>query len=155
MATTTKKKYAQDEYIPCRSITYGELVMIGPKSKIPYSWANCNDVTLVEYGDLLALRSTRSVFLNRPLFVIDDEELVESWPELKPLYNKLNENSVDELMTLPVSKLKARLKTAPEGVKQSVKDNAAALILAGKMDSISKIKAIDEVLGTSLMTLVG
>lgn len=154
-ATVSKRKYAQDEYISCRSTTVGELICIGPKTHMAYSWANAGDSTLVEYGDLLAMRSTRSKFLSNPLFIIEDEELISQWPELRPLYDKLSENSIEELMSLTAGKLKARLKNAPEGIKQAIKDNAAAMIIAGKMDSISKIKAIDEVLGTSLMSLVG
>ena len=59
-ATKTPRKYAPDELIPCRSVTYGELLLTGTKSKLMYVWANYNDVTEVEFQDLQALKSTRS-----------------------------------------------------------------------------------------------
>ena len=75
----TPRKYAPDEMITCRSITYGELLLTGTKSKLLYSWANYGDTTEVEYQDLQALKSTRSSYLFKPRFVIEDEELVEQW----------------------------------------------------------------------------
>ena len=73
------KKYAADEMIPCRSITYGELLLTGTKSKMLYTWANYGDVTDMEFQDLQALKSTRSSYLFKPRFIIEDPELVEQW----------------------------------------------------------------------------
>lgn len=156
-AATPKKevrKYAMDEVIPCRSVTYGELIVEGKKSKMTYSWANYGDVTPVEYGDLQALRSTRSNFLLRPRFVIEDPELVEQWTELKPLYDKLEEADVDDLFDLPIGRFRSRLEKAPAGIKQLVKNIASAKVMDGSLDSLAKIKAIDEILGTDLKVLI-
>ena len=52
--TTTKsapkkaRKFAMDDPITCRSVTYGELLLPGKKSQLLYSWANYGDVTEVE-----------------------------------------------------------------------------------------------------------
>ena len=56
-AAKAVRKYAPDDMIPCRSLTYGELLLTGSKSKLLYSWANYNDVTEVEFQDLQALKS--------------------------------------------------------------------------------------------------
>ena len=58
--TKAVKKFAQDDMIPCRSVTFGELLVTGPKTKLLYSFANYNDITEIEFQDLQALRSTRS-----------------------------------------------------------------------------------------------
>ena len=50
------RKFAQDDLIPCRSITFGELLLTGTKSKLLYSWANYGDVTEVELQDLQTLK---------------------------------------------------------------------------------------------------
>ena len=73
------RKFAPDDMITCRSITYGELLLTGTKSKLLYSWANYGDTTEVEFQDLQALKSTRSSYLFRPRFIIEDEELIEQW----------------------------------------------------------------------------
>ena len=145
------KKFAQDDMILCRSVTYGELLLTGPKSKLLYSWANYGDVTEIPFQDLQALRSTRSSYLFRPRFVIEDEDLVELWAkDLKDMYDNLVDEDVDALFKLPLNQFKSKLKKAPRGVQQAVKNIAGEKILNGSLDSLAKIKAIDEILGTDL-----
>ena len=149
------RKFAPDDIIPCRSVTYGELVLMGYKTKLLYTWANAGDVTDVEFQDLQALQSRKSKFLTDPLFVIEDEDLVAQWSGmLKPIYDKIEDEDLEEILKLPVAKLKSRLKASPEGVKKSIKSMAAAKIASGEFDSLNKIKAIDEVLGTELMSTI-
>lgn len=145
------KKFAQDDMILCRSVTYGELLLTGPKSKLLYSWANYGDVTEIPFQDLQALRSTRSSYLFRPRFVIEDEDLVELWAkDLKDMYDNLVDEDVDALFKLSLNQFKSKLKKAPRGVQQAVKNIAGEKILNGSLDSLAKIKAIDEILGTDL-----
>ena len=147
----TPRKYAPDEMVTCRSITYGELLLTGTKSKLLYSWANYGDTTEVEYQDLQALKSTRSSYLFKPRFVVEDEELVAQWgKDFSDMYKNIVDVDVEDLFKLPVSQFKSKLKKAPKGVQQAVKNIAGEKIMNGTLDSLTKIKAIDEVLGTDL-----
>ena len=148
----TPRKFAPDDMIVCRSVTFGELLLTGTKSKLLYSWANYGDTTEVEFQDLQALRSTRSSYLLRPRFVIEDEELVEQWDkELGGLYKNIIDIDAEDLFKLPLAQFKSKLKKAPKGVQQAVKNIAGEKILNGSLDSLAKIKAIDEILGTDLI----
>ena len=150
-ATKTPKKYAPGEMIPCRSITYGELLLTGTKSKLLYTWANYGDVTEMEFQDLQALRSTRSSYLFKPRFIIEDPELVEQWDnDLGKMYKDIVDVDVEDMFKLPLNQFKSRLKKAPVGVQQAVKNIAGEKILNGTLDSLAKIKAIDEILDTDL-----
>lgn len=145
------RKYAPDELITCRSITYGELLLAGKKSKLLYSWANYGDTTEVEYQDLQALKSTKSSYLYRPRFVVEDEELVEQWgKDFVDMYKNIVDVDAEDLFKLPIGQFKAKLKKATKGVQQAVKNIAGEKIMNGSLDSLAKIKAIDEVLGTDL-----
>lgn len=149
------RKFDPTETFPCRSVCYGELVLEGYKSKILYTWANCGDYADVEYQDLQALQSRKSRFLTDPLFIIEDEELVEHWSALlKPIYSKIEEEDIEQLLKLTPSQLKKKLKVIPDGIKESIKTMAAAKIMSGELDSLNRIKAIDEVLGTELMSMI-
>lgn len=149
------RKFEPTETIPCRSVCYGELILEGYKSKILYTWANCGDYADVEYQDLQALQSRKSRFLTDPLFIIEDEELVEHWGSLlKPVYSKIEEEDIEQLLKLTPVQLKKKLKTVPVGIKESIKTMAAAKIMSGELDSLNRIKAIDEVLGTELMSMI-
>ena len=119
------RKYAPDDMITCRSVTFGELLMTGKKSGLLYSWANHGDTTEVEYQDLQALKSTRSSYLFRPRFVVEDEELIAQWgKDFEKLYESIVSVDVEALFKLPVNQLKSKLKSAPKGVQQAVKNIA-------------------------------
>ena len=151
----TVRKYAPTDRIPCRSLTYGELLLTGPKTKLLHTWANYGDVTEMEYQDLQALKSTRSSYLFKPRFIIEDEELVEQWAgDFKKMYDDIVETDVEALFRLPIAQLKAKLKRAPAGVQLAVKNMAGEKIMNGTLDSLAKIKAIDEVLDTQLMLYI-
>ena len=148
------RKFAQDDLILCKSVTYGELLLPGKKSKLLYIWANHGDATEVEFQDLQALRSTRSAYLMNPYFVIEDDELLEQWPDLKAIYDKAAEIDIDSLFTLPLNQFKKKLRDLPVGFRDSVKNIAGEKIRDGSLDSIAKIKAIDEALGTELKLMI-
>ena len=148
------RKFAMDDPILCKSVTFGELLLPGKKSQLLYTWANYGDTTEVEFQDLQALRSTRSAYLNAPYFVIEDEELLEQWPEFKALYEKVAAIDVDNLFNLPINQFKKRLREIPVGFKDSIKNIASDKILNGALDSLSKINALDEILGTDLKLLI-
>lgn len=148
------RKFAQDEMIPCRSVTYGELLYPAKKSQLLYTWANYGDVTEVEFQDLQALRSTRSQYLNDPKFIIEDDELLEQWPEFKKLYENVALIDTDKLFALPLNQFKAKLRNIPAGFRDSLKNVASAKILNGTLDSLAKINAMDEILGTDLKLLI-
>lgn len=147
----SSRKFAPDDMITCRSVTYGELLLTGVKSKLLYTWANYNDTTEVEYQDLQALKSTKSSYLFKPRFVIEDEELVEQWgKDFGDMYKNIVDIDVEDLFKLPLNQFKSKLKKSPKGVQQAVKNIAGEKILNGSLDSLAKIKAIDEILGTDL-----
>jgi hypothetical protein len=73
---------------------------------------------------------------------------------LKPIYDKIEEADLEQLLKLTPSQLKKKIKVLPEGFKESVKTMAAAKIVSGELDSLNRIKAIDEVLGTELMSMI-
>lgn len=151
MPAKSPRKYAPDDMITCRSITYGELLLTGKKSKLLYDWANYGDTTEVEYQDLQALKSTRSSYLYKPRIVIEDEELVEQWgKDFVDMYKNIVDVDVEDMFKLPINQFKSKLKKAPKGVQQAVKNIAGEKILNGSLDSLAKIKAIDEILGTDL-----
>ena len=150
----TPRKFAMDDPILCKSVTFGELLLPGKKSQLLYTWANYGDTTEVEFQDLQALRSTRSAYLNAPYFVIEDEERLEQWPECKAVYEKVAAIDVDNLFNLPINQFKKRLREIPVGFKDSIKNIASDKILNGSLDSLAKINALDEILGTDLKLLI-
>lgn len=154
-AVKAPRKFAPDDKIICRSVTFGELLLTGVKSRLLYTWANYGDTTEVEFQDLQALKSMKSSYLYRPRFIIEDEELVEQWcKDFGDMYKNIEDTDVENLFNLPLAQFKSKLKKTPKGVQQAVKNIAGEKILNGSLDSIAKIKAIDEILGTDLKVYI-
>lgn len=154
----TKKTFAKDELIPCRSVTPGMLLYNGAKSGIPYSWTSAGDLSYIEYQDLLAAMVSRSDYIYDPLFIIEDEDVINDpkWIEVKRLYESTDEMAdVMEIINLPLNRFRKTLNESPRGVRNAVKAKVASLISAGEFDSINKIKIIDEICGTDMKVLIG
>jgi hypothetical protein len=152
------KKYGPNDLIECRSVTGGGLILVGTKSQLQYEWEDHGDTAYVEFQDLQALQSRKSGFLVKPRFIIEDEELVEQWGSmLKPIYNKINNQDIEEFFGLDdPGQFKKILSKMPDGIKDSVKTKAAQKIASGELYDVRLVKIIDELLGTEFTaTLLG
>lgn len=153
-AKKTQKKYAPTDVIECRSVTGGELILIGDKTKLHYNWADFGDTAYVEYQDLQALQSRRSGFLTQPRFIIEDEELVEQWGSmLKPIYEKITMQNIEDLFNLPANQFEAQLKIVPDGLKDAIKTRAVQMISNDELYDIRKVRAIDNAWGTDFVAM--
>ena len=150
-----KPKHDPNELILCRSVRFGELRLIGPKTQMAYSWANEGDVREVEYQDLVSWRALHSRYLFDPMIIIEDEDICEEWKaDLGELYNKLQQVDLKVMFKLPHEQFVAQLKTLPQGMKSTVQNMANAMIQNGTLYDLRTIKAIDEILGTELITMI-
>ena len=151
-AQRVPKKYAPNDLIECRSVTGGELILIGQKSQLQYTWADYNDVAYVEYQDLQALQSRRSKFLIKPRFIIEDEELVEQWGSmLKPIYERVITQDIEDFFNLPINKFKAQLDVMPDGLKDAIKTKAVQMIQSDELYDVRKVREMDAAWGTDFV----
>lgn len=151
-----EREYKGDDLIPCRSMTKGELIYVGKKTKEVYTWADYNDITEVEYQDLLALKSAKSPFIFETLFIIEDEELIETakWKDVKAIYEKIYSDDVHTLISMDTNKFKRVFPSLPNGLKRAVVTEVATQMETGTFDSIQKIKLIDELCNTDLAAML-
>lgn len=151
----TKVKHDPNELIPCRSVRFGELILIGPKTRMPYHWANEGDIREVEYQDLLSWKALRSRYLFEPMIIIEDEDICEEWnADLGEIYNGLQQIDLKEMFKLPHRQFVSQLKKLPDGMKSTVQNMAYAMIQDGTLYDLRTIKVIDEVLGTELKMMI-
>lgn len=155
--TKVAKVYKNTDRVPCKSITAGELIYFSTKTKERYEWSNYGDMTDVLYEDLLSMKSSKSDFIYKPYFVIDDAELVSQsgWNKISDLYDSIDivEDAEDYLDQTP-EKLRELLNQAPEGVKNTIKITASQMINSGELYDVRIVKVIDEVLGTDFKTFM-
>lgn len=150
----TPKKYAPTDVVECRSVTGGELILIGPKTNLQYTWSDYGDVAYIEYQDLQALQSRKSNFLIKPRFIIEDDDVVEQWGAmLKPIYNKITDDTIETLFELPLETFKAQLHIVPDGVKDAIKTKAVQMIESEELYDIRKVREIDAAWGTDFVEM--
>ena len=157
--TSTKpstKKYNTDDEIMCKSVCFGLLEYISKKDGIVYRWEDFGDIVPVRYSDLLALKTSISKFLYQPCFIILDEDLVKMW-KLEDINKNFDEisNIEDFLIDSKIPHIEKQLKNAPDGYKELVAQTAGRLLRENRLDSIAKLRTIDELLDTKLSLLIG
>ena len=150
-----KPKHDPNEYVLCRSVRFGELTLIGPKTHTPYTWANEGDTAEVEYQDLLSWKSLRHRYLFEPMIIIEDEDIVEEWKtDLGKLYESLQQIDLKEMFKLPHRQFVVQLKKLPDGMKTTVQNMAYSMIQDRTLYDLRIIDAIDEILGTELKMMI-
>ena len=151
------KSYAPSDGIKCRSITTGGLYMPGLKSNILYSWVDAGDIVEVEYQDLQAAIRSNNGYVMNPLFVIEDEELVSQFPQLKKLYEALySVGELEDVITeLSPGDMKATILSLPKGAQDAIKHLASKMVSDGRLDSVKKIKTLDEIFDTEMSIMTG
>lgn len=151
-----ERKFKNDDLILCKSICNGQLFVQGVKSGTTYLWADCGDEQEIEYRDLAYLVKSRDKSVYEPRFIIEDADFLKQNPAIEKMYSGMYTTSdFMKIFNLAPVKMKEAIESMPEGAKDSIKGMAATLIDDGVIDSIKKVKMLDEIFGTSLfLTLV-
>lgn len=154
--TVAKKTYSNTDGIPCSSIFPGELMINGLRTGSLYRWVNYGDIIDVEYQDLIAaIRAANPISaVMKPYFIILDDEIVEQNPSIKKLYSTLyKDTDLKEILNTSPDNIKKIIPTLPAGAIEALKTIASTMVSNGTLDSINKIKVLDEVFGTQLILL--
>ena len=155
--SSKKKEFGQEDLILCRSMVSGQLFVDGVRSGLLYTFADYNDTCEIEYRDLIYLvRSYKDKTIYEPRIVIEDEDFIAENPKLAELYESLyTKGDLMEIINLPLSQMVDTINALPMGCRNALKGIAATMIDNGQLDSIQKIKALDEIFETNmLLTLV-
>lgn len=146
-----KKTFEPSEEISCRSVVPGHLFLDGAKTGRDYRWEEYGDETGIEYRDLVALVRSKSGYIFNPFFVIDDDNFVEEFPDLKKFYNaNYSVKELSDVLALPTNQMISTIKTLPKSAVDTLKTIAANQVSTGQIDSVSKIRALDDMFGTDL-----
>lgn len=150
-----KKKFAETDGILCRSVTPGGLYMIGKKTGMKYEWGEYGREYEVEYRDLVIAVRTHSDFVFAPYFIIEDEDFIAEFPIVQKFYDdSYNISDLNKILNKTTKEMVKAITALPPGAKNSFKSIASTKVNDGELDSIEKIKAIDEIFGTNLLLLV-
>ena len=146
-----KKEFDPNEGVLCRSVTYGQLYVDGIKTGMKYIFSDYDDETDIEYRDLVALVRAKDKSVYKPRFIVMDEDFIEEYPTLKKFYSDhFATTNIKEILELPEYEMKEAISKLPKGAVETLKSMAVNQIVNGEIDSIRRIKALDEAFGTDL-----
>ena len=146
------KKFEAMDGILCRSIVDGVLVMEGIKSKNFYKWADANDVAEVEYQDLVSAVRSNTSYVFAPHFIIEDEDFLEQFPQVQKVYDSMYTTAdLKEILKLPATAMMKEIEALPSGSKDNLREIAGKMVLNGQLDSVQKIKALDNFYKTNFL----
>lgn len=154
--TTESRKFEPDDEITCRAVLVGHTYMEGKKTGTLYGFLAAGDKVGIEYQDLEAEVRRWSNIISYPMIIIEDEEFVKRFPKLETFYKSLYPiDKMKDILRKPAAEITRLLPTLPPGVQDNLKNTAAEMVRTGELDSLSVIKALDQVWGTQLSLLTG
>lgn len=149
-----KREFDPNDSIPCRSVTYGKLFINGTKTGMVYTFSDYDDESDIEYRDLVALIRSKDKAIYKPRIIVMDEDFIEEYPTLKKFYDEhFAVKNIREILEMPDYEMKEAIANLPKGAVDTLKSMAVNQITSGEIDSIRKIKALDEAFGTNLSLL--
>ena len=158
-------KLADDVLITVKSNIFGNLIYINHKTGDETRWESFGEVQPLSVGDLRAMKAKQLAFFKENWITIDGiEEADEEYQdvETEDIYNALQitkyysdylcPDNINEIFNWSVTDIKKKVPRMTKSVQESVLIRANELIKDGILDSISKVKALEEALDCDLAT---
>lgn len=146
--TTTakeKKVFTDSDYILCRSVWYGGL-NITCRSGNTYEFRKYGAECEINYRDLADLVRKGSDHIFLPRFIVLDDDFLDVFPSVKRAYDSLyTTNDLIEILEMPIYRMKAEIANLPEESKIILCKMISTEIAKGRLDSISKVRALSEI----------
>jgi hypothetical protein len=161
--TKKKLKLDDDVVISVKSNVFGALIYVNHKTGDETIWENMGDTQPLSVSDLRAMKAKQLMFFKENWITIDGIEDADSDfddVEVSEIYDALQisqyykdyicPDNLNVVFNWTVDEIKNKLPRMTKSVKESIAIRANELIKEGILDSISKLKALEEVLGCEL-----
>lgn len=160
-----KKRLKLDDtiLISIKSNVFGGLIYVNHKTGDDTRWENFGEVQPLSVGDLRAMKAKQLSFFKENWITIDGIEDSDSEYEdvsVEEIYDALQisqyytsflcPSDINQIFNWKTSDMKEKIPRMTRSVRESIAIRANELIKSGILDSISKVKALEEILGCEL-----
>lgn len=147
-----KREFNAEDQIRCKSLVNGGLYIVGERTKFLYTFADYGDEVDIEYQDLIYMIRSHDKSIYAPRIIIKDNDIINQYPEIKSLYDALYTiKDLKEIVNYSPNQIKKIVEELPDGAVASLKGLISTMIDNHSLDSVTKIKALDEILGTNFL----
>jgi hypothetical protein len=162
---SARKKLKLDDNVSLlvSSNIFGELIYINHKTGDKYTWENMGDVQSLYVSDIRAMKSNQRKFLEQNWIVIDGiadtsddyegvdvTEIYEALQISNYYKNFLCPSNLNDVFNWSVDDIRNKVPKMPVSTRETIAIRANELIKAGIIDSIAKVKVLEEVIGCEL-----
>lgn len=138
--------------VEVKNNTAGRLVYASPRMMgYKIYWNEFGDTELMEYSELMTMRNSARRFFEDNLIWIDDETVREALNVTKYYKDAVSTRNLDDLFRMSVDVIKQKISLMSDSNKNAVAQRAQSAINSGKLDSVKKIRAIEEALDIKLV----
>jgi hypothetical protein len=142
-----KRVFHADDMILCRSVAAGLTCMEGRTTNMVYIFRDYGDECGIEYRDLAAAVRFHSDFIYKPYFIVEDQDFVDEFAELKKFYTeKFTVKELTDIINMNEGDMESAIEVLPKGAKEQLVNIVSTKIVNGELDSIRKIKTLQKLL---------
>lgn len=91
-----------NEEIACKSVVFGGLTWVSPKTNAYYRWEDIGSIEYVPFNELITMNNTSRSFLFDPKLVIQDTRVIEYFRLLDVYFNVAQVQNLVGLFSKPV-----------------------------------------------------
>lgn len=144
-------KFELTDSVLIRNGFHGPLIIKLPKSGYTIKLQEFGDEDYVEIADLRTLRNSSPKFFKKNWILFDDPDVIDYLHANEFYKSVLTTEEIEGLFDLPEKEMVRELKKLSDGQQSTAMYAAMEKIDAGTLDSIGKIKALEEIFGCKLM----
>lgn len=149
-SSVSKESRDLNEMIPVKNITNSSLVYISKNNHgLRIDWTEFGEEVYIEYKELVNMRGSQRRFFEQP-WIVCDWEVLEDLRVDQYYKDLIDLDNLDDIFALEPSALGTKLEKLPRGVRQLVADRANELVRNKELDSMNKIRKIEQVLKIDL-----
>lgn len=145
-----KRKLNRTDLVPIMNYTTGQLVY---ESRTGQTWyfTEFGDTDEIELGELVTMKNSQGRILNDGWLLILDDDAVEYLGLSKKYESLLTPDEIDELFNLSDKKIGDVLEKVSPSAKEVIFNKAKLKMEDGSLNSLSKIKLIEDKLKVELI----
>lgn len=144
------KKRDLNEMIPVKNITNSSLVYVSKNNPgFRVDWMEFGEEVHIEYKELINMRGSQRRFFEEP-WIVCDWEVLEDLGVDKYYKDLIDLDDIDKVFDYSDEKMSEVLRKLPKGARTLVADRAFELVRSKELDSMNKIRKIEQILKIDL-----
>lgn len=158
-----KIKFSDDTLISVKSNVFGTLIYINHKTGDEIRWDNFGEVQTLSVGDLRAMKAKQLAFYKENWITfegiensdedyedIDTQDIYDALQVSQYYKDYICPDDLNKVFNWNVTEIKNKIPRMTKSLREAIAIRANELITEGVLDSISKIKTLEEILNCQL-----